>query len=123
MEACDGSGAILGIEGMVLGPLARLLMKSGDVGLELPLVHPPDPPPSQFDPREVPRTDEGVCLGDGDIQVGRHVLDAQEPGFDARAGNAFVGAGIAHHGGQNISNSARTLGLGLICAYLTGVAL
>ncbi len=78
---------------MSLRPAPRLFVQPLDVGVELLAVDPPDAAPADLDRGEVAGANERVHLGDAHVEVGRHVLERQEPCLDA----AFTSLALFGH--------------------------
>lgn len=75
-----------GIERVLAGPRLRLFVEPFHVGLELLAIDPPYPAAPDLDRGKVPRADECVHLRHAHTEVGRDVLEGEEPGLDARTG-------------------------------------
>lgn len=66
---------------MLLSEGTRALVKTVDVGIELLSVDPPDTSPTDLDRGQLPRTNERVDLRHADVEIGRDILEGEEPRF------------------------------------------
>ncbi len=62
------------------------VVESIDVLLELPASHSPYTPAADLDGRKLAGTDQRIDLCGADVQVGRNILQGQEPGFERGGG-------------------------------------
>jgi hypothetical protein len=80
--------------GMELGPFRGPLVKPVDVGVQLPLVDPPHPTPTELYRRELAGPDEGVDLCGTHAEIGGDVFESEKAGLHAGGPLASV-AGTA----------------------------
>jgi hypothetical protein len=78
--------------GMELGPFRGLLVKPVDVGVQLPLVDPPHPTPTELYRRELAGPDEGVDLCGTHAEIGGDVFESEEARLYAGGPLASVAA-------------------------------
>ena len=81
---------------MCLSPVLGVCVELLDVCIELLPVDPPHPAPTDLDGRELARSDERVHLRDAHAEVGRNVLEREEPRLYLRT--RLFGRRLTWHG-------------------------
>jgi hypothetical protein len=74
------------------GPFRGLLVESVDVGVQLPLVDPPNSSPTELYRRELPGPDEGIDLRGAHAEIGGDVFESEEARLYAGGPLASVAA-------------------------------